>query len=222
MDNTIQDREHIARELLAQTTPARPGDVAHWLMEATRIGVAPPATMRVHHALPYLLGGECFGHFPAILAPLQTGAGRTVGFEIIYVAPSAGLVVPVQRHWVEEVRGAFFQIDPVLGPAIGVGLAVDSVIAARLLLQLPVDLCAVVCPEDLAAFDWPEGTRELVIFASDSVQTQAEELAARALDAGIAAVIVKPPTPGATWYQELVFSGAVPADGVSLDHPDEH
>lgn len=222
MDTTIQDREHIARELLAQTKPAQPGDIAYWLMDKARAGIEPPATMRVHDALPYTLGDECFGRFPAILAPLQTGAGRMVGFEVIFVAPDAGLVIPVQRHWVEEVAGAFFQVDYALGPIIGVALGVDNAIAARAILQLPVDLCAVVTPEDLAAFDWPEGTEEIVVFASDGVMPQAQELEARARDAGIAAVIVKPSTPGATWHQEMLFAGAVPADGVSLDNPDEH
>lgn len=222
MTADIEQRSAIAQSVLEQSKPAEPGDIAHKLMQDARARIIPPQTVRTHDALPYVVGGECFGAFPALVMALHDGRGQVVGLEAVYIAPDAGLIEPVQTMLIHESPGSHFRVDCPMGPSIGVALALDNAIAARHLLDLPVSLCAVTTASDLAAFDWPDIAQELAIFATDATATEAEHLADRARAAGLAAEVFYPPTPGASWHQEMLLSGAVPADDVAARKADEH
>ena len=213
----MTDKRQLIELILSEAVPTRPGDLLHRFMERLGFDFELPPTIGMHPDLPYWLGEECFGSYPCAVMPLQNSAGELVALQTVYLGPDgfAPVVVPVQTHFAADMRGAFFQVDRQSSPALAVGVGIGVPLAARTLVPLTVPLCAVDTSDDLAAFDWPSGTSDITVLCDHNNEDQAATLASRAISAGLSARVLRPATRGATWVDEFVFRGAVPADEIA-------
>ncbi|RZI78669.1 MAG: hypothetical protein EOP38_27445 [Rubrivivax sp.] len=213
--------------ILNGSEPARRGDLIHSLMERFGIFEAIPPSVRLHPRLPYVLGNEVFGEHPAMVMPLRTGSGAYVGVNTIYLAPGgfAPVVMPNQLALLTEYPGMFFQLDAEIGPVVAVAIGLGHALSVRALTPIKASMCVVRDREDLADFDWPDGTQELMVLCDDGSRDQAQTLIERARQAGIKAQACTPPTSGHSWLDEYLFHGAVPTDDIAAakqDNPTTH
>lgn len=203
--------------ILTDSLPAQPGDLIHALLQRVGIFETVPPSVRLHPRLPYFLGDEAFGVYPAMVMPLRTGSGEFVGVNTTYLAEGglAPVVAPNQLNLLVEFPGAFFALDGDIGPVVAVAAGLGSALSARALMPLQASMCVVGSREDLADFDWPQDTRELIVLCDDSNRDQAQTLIDRAAQAGLTVRAYMPPTQGARWLDEYLFKGAIPADEIA-------
>lgn len=203
--------------ILTDSLPAQPGDLIHALLQRVGIFETVPPSVRLHPHLPYFIGDDQFGAHPAMVMPLRTGAGEYVGVSTVYLAEDgfAPVVSPNQLNLLVEYPGMFFALDDEVGPVIAVATGLGHALSARALMPLDASMCIVRDREDMADFDWPQGTAELIVLCDDSTRDQAQTLIDRATQAGIKAQACTPPTQGASWLDEYLFKGAIPADEIA-------
>lgn len=203
--------------ILTDSQPAQPGDLIHALLRRVGIFETVPPSVRLHPRLPFFLGDEAFGEYPAMVMPLRTGAGEHVGVNTIYLSADglAPVVAPNQLNLLVEYPGMFFALDGDVGPVVAVATGLGHALSARALMTIEASMCIVRDREDMADFDWPASTQELIVLCDDYTRDQAQTLIDRATEAGIKAQALTPPTQGATWLDEYLFQGAVPADEIA-------
>lgn len=203
--------------ILTDSQPAEPGDLIHALLQRVGLFEVVPPSVRLHPRLPYFLGDEAFGVYPAMVMPLRTGAGEYVGVNTIYLATDgfAPVITPNQMNLLVEYPGMFFALDGDVGPVVAVATGLGHALSARALMTIEASMCIVRDREDMADFDWPVGTKELIVLCDDFTREQAQTLIERATQAGIKAQAITPPTQGATWLDEYLFWDAVPADEIA-------
>lgn len=203
--------------ILTDSMPAQPGDLIHALLRRVGIFETVPPSVRLHPRLPFFLGDEAFGVYPAMVMPLRTGAGEHVGVNTIYLSADglAPVVMPNQVNLLVEYPGMFFALDGDVGPVVAVATGLGHALSARALMHIEASMCIVRDREDMADFDWPAGTKELIVLCDDYTRDQAQTLIDRATEAGIKAQAITPPTQGATWLDEYLFRAAVPADEIA-------
>ncbi len=186
-----------------------PGDPVTLYLK-NRLGVALwplPAALRYVPALPYFNeDGKEVGRFPAMVAAITSPAGE---------------LLALHRTWLTrdgrkaDVPGPVKKLSRTCGPLAGAGIAlwsapddrgvigvaegIETAMAASYGGRMPV--CAAYSAGALAAWQWPAGTRRLVIW-SDNDEAGAEaaaKLRARAQRAGLAVLTKTPPEAGHDW-----------------------
>lgn len=207
--------------ILAETIPAQKGCAVERLIHISGFPLDIPPSVRIHPDLPFTLGtAEVLGRFEAVVLPFQLGNGQYVGLEVLYLHQGgiAPVLRPWQSHWVSEdcIEGAFFQVNSGAPDDVAVTVGISEALS---IWQLCGDatVCAVSDSSDLAAFDWPDGTKHLRIYVNEKFEDAGRMLANRATQCGLAVELLSPVTPGATFFQEIAFADAVPCDQVTID-----
>lgn len=186
----------------------QPGDPVT-LYVKRRLGVALwplPAALRFVPSLSYWHDGAEIGRFPAMLAAITNHAGK---------------LVALHRTWLTrdgrkaEVPGPVKKLTRTCGPLAGAGIAlwtapddrgvigvaegVETALAAHYGGRMPV--CAAYSAGALYAWQWPEGTRHIVIWADhdEAGADAANKLRARAQAAGLTVTTKTPNEPGKDW-----------------------
>jgi len=194
-----------------------PGDPVTYYLRRRGLPIWPlPGVLRHAARLPYYDDGAHLGDFPAMLAPVQAPDGRTLALHRIYLTPDG------RKADVPEVKKLSRASGPLPGAAVrlstpregvlGVAEGIETALACRLGSAVPT--WAAVSASGMAAFQWPEGVRELIVFgdhdAGGAGQRAAEKLASRATAAGLTARVLIPSAPG-DWLDVLNAGGDVPA-----------
>lgn len=177
-----------------------------------------PESIRLHPELDFTLGSnESFGKYPAIVMPVFSGTFQLRAVELLFVthdAQIAPVVAPHQVAWIDEPdMGCFSFIHGPVGGHWAVAVGMVEALCASEILGLP--FAAVASPNDLAAFQIPNGITQLDICASQTCMEEAAVLKARCEARGIACFVMAPPTGNATWQDEFAFRGAVPIDEIA-------
>jgi hypothetical protein len=216
--------EAVIKSILEESAPARPGDVVHTYFARMGLDFALPQSVRIHPGLNYLLGTrESLGRFPALVLPIQDSKGRYRAIELLYLDESgtpAPVINPRQAYWLEDIEpGTFMTIQQPTQGACGVAVGFGEALAANHFTGAP--MYAVGSPDDLEAFQIPEGISHLLVFARSDCQAQALALHERAEALGIVADVIHPSDGYPSWMTEFALRGAVPIDEIAKRHSDE-
>lgn len=210
--------EAVIKSILDESAPARPGDVVHTYFARMGLDFVLPPSVRIHPSLNYTLGTrESLGQFPALVLPIQDAKGQYRAIELLYLDESgiaAPVINPRQAYWVEDVEpGTFMTIQQPQDGACGVAAGFGEALAANYFTGAP--MYAVGSPEDLEAFQIPEGITHLLVFARSDCWAQAMALHARAEALGIVVDVIQPTLGYPNWISEFAFRGAVPIDEIA-------
>jgi phage/plasmid primase-like uncharacterized protein len=211
-------------QVWAQCVPLVAGDpVTLYLKHRGLAGVWPlPEALRYHQALPYWHGGEKLGTFPAMVAPMVAADGRMVALHRTYLTRDG------RKAQVPEVKKVSGAAGPLAGaciplhkPArgrIGIAEGIETALAAWCASGVPT--VAAYCAGNLAAWRWPAGLQQVVIFADadKAGREAADTLRARTLGAGLRAEVLTPTDEGVDWCDVWAHRGAVLIEaGVQLE-----
>lgn len=198
--------------LWANSTPVADGDPVSLYLRRRGLAGPVPEHLRLHPRLIYWDGGDR-GAWPAMVAPLVSPAGRVLALHRTYLTAD-GCKAPVPT--VKKLTGAAGSLagaciplhDPQRG-VIGIAEGIETAQAAHLASGLPT--VAAYCAGSLAAYVWPPGVRRIVVFADADRAGAAAALSlkARAMRAGVSAVVLTPTTPGADWCDVWAQRAAV-------------
>ncbi|MCG3189301.1 MAG: hypothetical protein LKCHEGNO_01621 [Burkholderiaceae bacterium] len=219
-DQWAENAKRIAR-LWAECVPLVPGDpVTLYLKRRGLAGVWPlPACLRLHRALPYWDGNDRVGTFPSMVAPLVAPDGRIVALHRTYLTTDGRKADVRSAKKLTATAGPLTgACIPLLEPArgvIGIAEGIETALAAW--LASGVSTAAAYSAGNLAAYRWPAGVRQLVIFAdADRAGGRAaDELEARAIRAGLRCNVLTPSDEGADWCDVWAQRGAVTVDGAA-------
>lgn len=218
-----QNRERNARTWQAGRKPV-PGDpLTRYLKHRLGVPMWPlPACLRFHPSLAYWHEGEEVGRFPAMLAAVTSPAGDLLALHRTWLTPDGRKANAPGA--VKKLSGA---AGPVLGgcirlswpkpgermPVFGVAEGIETSLAAELGSGVPT--VAAYSGGALAAWQWPEGVRSLVVFADhdDKGQQAAQKLRERAARAGVPATVMTPTEPGSDWCDVWAARGAAQVEG---------
>jgi phage/plasmid primase-like uncharacterized protein len=199
-------------DLWGQCRPLVPGDtVARYLVR--RLALEPaalelPDALRLHPALPYVLDGETVGTWPAMVARLSAPDGRLLALHRTWLLPEGRKApTPGPTKKLTPTAGAlagacirlFAPDAPGGATRIGIAEGIETALAARCASGVPT--VAAYSAGALAAYVWPAGVQQLVIFAdADAAGADAaDKLRLRARAAGLTVNTMTPTTPGADW-----------------------
>lgn len=210
-----QQRQHWAEaaernaRLWSACRPLIPGDVAARYL-SHRLKCLPPvlpASLRVHPGLDYWHDGERLGTFPALVACITSPAGDVLALHRTYLDPSGrkatlpdGAPAKKLTRAAGLLMGGCVRLaEPTAAGLIGVAEGIETAMAASLAGRLPV--VAAYSAGALAAWQWPETTRRVVICADHDPTgiEAADALARRALAAGLRVNVAAPSVPGLDW-----------------------
>ena len=196
--------------LWAQCVPLVPGDpVTLYLKHRGLGGLRPlPPSVRYHRALPYFDGEARIGTYPAMVAEVVAPDGRRVALHRTWITkdgrkaevptprkltpaagPLAGSAIPLGRP---DTRGR-----------IAAGEGVETALSCFVASGLPT--VATVSANGMAAYRWPKGAREVIVFADHDAAglTAARQLRDRALAAGLRSRVLAPTEAGMDWNEVL-------------------
>jgi len=196
--------DQIAR-LQAQLVPVVSGDpVALYLAnrgmpDSWRIRPA----LWVHPGLDYWQDGRCIGRWPAMVAAIQSLAGKVLALHRTYLTDT-GHKAPVEcpkklTGACDHLLGAAIQLEPPRDGVLGVAEGIETAIAAASGSGIPT--WSTYCANALASFQWPAQIQTLVIYADadDAGRVAAERLRRRASQAGVQALVMEPSVEGTDW-----------------------
>lgn len=217
-DRELPFVEELVRDIYCASLPAT--DFEPFVRDLRRVtgGREVPSSLRVHRGLHYRIGSdESLGIYPALVMPLMRG-GEVRGVELLYLdhdlLKAAPVIDPHQVYFAEAVEeGLYMPLYEPSGGVYGVAKGLDSALAAAALSGIPT--CAINKGDSLAAFQIPPGVTRLAIFATTETMDEAQALALAAEAVGVDAQITAPDTPQASWFTELLMSGAVPVDDIA-------
>lgn len=202
-----QDNAGRIAELWGRCLPVAAGDpVALYLAHRLRCALqVVPDCLRLHPALPYRLDGEVVGTWPAMVARLNAPDGRLVALHRTWLTPEgrkAPTPGPVKKltPTAGPLAGACIRLGwPAAGGAVGIAEGIETALAARCAAGVPT--VAAYSAGALAAWQWPDGLRRLLVFAdADPAGAEAaDKLRARAFSAGLSVNVMTPTEPGADW-----------------------
>jgi len=196
----------------SRARPLVPGDPVTLYLKR-RLGVALwplPATLRYVPDLPYFDDGQEVGRFPAMVAAITSPAGELVALHRTWVTRDgrkADVPGPVKKlsRTCGSLTGAGIALwsQPDDRGVIGVAEGIETAMAASYGGRMPV--CAAYSAGALAAWQWPEGARRLVIWADHDPAgaDAADRLRARAQRAGLAVLTKTPPEAGTDWCDHV-------------------
>lgn len=204
-------------ELWGQSVPVAAGDPVGLYLAHRLRGALPtvPDCLRLHPALPYWLDGAVAGTWPAMVARLTALDGRLVALHRTWLtpegrkAPAPGPVKKLTRT-AGPLGGACIRLSwPTSGGAAGIAEGIETALAAHCASGVPT--VAAYSAGALAAWQWPQGLRRLVVFAdADPAGAEAaEKLRQRGRASGLSVEVLTPATPGADWCDVWADRGAV-------------
>ena len=193
----------------SRARPLVPGDPVT-LYKKNRLGVALwplPAALRYVPALPYFdEAGKEIGRFPAMVAAITSPAGELLALHRTYLTRDGRKA---------DVPGPVKKLSRTCGPLAGAGIALWSAPDARGVIGIAEGLetalachyggrmpvCAAYSAGALAAWQWPAGTRHLVIWADHDPAgiEAAAKLRSRAQRAGLTVKTMTPAQAGTDW-----------------------
>ncbi|MCK6432047.1 MAG: toprim domain-containing protein [Aquabacterium sp.] len=185
--------------------PVTEGDPVAQYLASRGLGAAwpPPPCLRLVPALPYWHEGECLGQWPAMLAPLTAPDGRIVALHRTWLTDDgAKAPVPTVRKLTRTagpLAGASIALHLPRRGVIGIAEGIETALAAGLGSGVPT--VAAYSAGSLAAWQWPQGVRRVLVFADHDPtgRDAARALRQRARAAGLAAEIHAPSQAGADW-----------------------
>lgn len=195
----------------SRARPLVPGDPVTLYLK-NRLGVALwplPAALRFNPSLPYFNeDGKEIGRFPAMVAAITSPAGELLALHRTWLTRDgrkADVPGPVKKlsRTCGPLAGAGIALwsEPDDRGVIGVAEGIETAMAAHYGGRMPV--CAAYSAGALAAWQWPVGTRHLVIWADHDAAgaDAAAQLRARAQRAGLAVLTKTPaePMPATAW-----------------------
>lgn len=159
------------------------------------LSVLPDADLRFCASLPYWHGGQCLGHFAAMVAAFRDASGELVGVHITYLQRNhAGQLVklklthdgealPSKKMRVARqgaLSGAAIRLFAPVDGVLAVCEGIENALAARQLFGLPVWACG--SAGGLAKVAIPPSVNKLLIVAdNDAAGREAAERLARRL-----------------------------------------
>ncbi len=181
------------------------GDAAAlYLQRRGFAGVWPlPSVLRFHAALPYWHDGAQLGTFPALVAPIVGRDGSMVALHRTFLTTDGRKAdVPSPKKLTGAAGPTAGACVPLFAPVrgcMGIAEGIETALAACYASQVPT--VAAYCAAGVAAWQWPAGLRQLMIFAdADRVgQAAAGALHARAVAAGLHCDVHTPSDDGADW-----------------------
>jgi putative DNA primase/helicase len=210
----------------------RAGDLVHQYLQGRGIDLAalpggPPACIRLHPSLAYYHEGALEGYYPAMVCAIVSPAGQCVCLHRTYLtAPGQGVKVgkaPVPNAKKMTMKsgaltGASIPLAGVdVSGAVGIAEGVETALACT--LATGISTLAAISAGGLSRWQWPvdaggePGISELFIFAdndeSGTGQKAAQELAGRALTAGIRTQTLTPTHTGTDWADVWAQRGAI-------------
>lgn len=186
-----------------------PGDpVARYLGVRLGVDLWPlPAALRHEPSLPYFdEDRQEVGRFPAMVAAITSPAGELLALHRTYLTRDG------QKA---DVPGPVKKLSRTCGPLAGAGVALwsapddrgvigvaeglETALACHHGGRMPV--CAAYSAGALATWQWPAGTRHLVIWGDHDPAgiAAAGKLYSRAIRAGLTAKVITPQTPEMDW-----------------------
>ncbi len=206
-------------ELWGQCVPVTAGDpVAKYLEHRLRGALqAVPECLRLHRALPYLLGGAVVGRWPAMVARLSAPDGRLLALHRTWLTPEgrkAPTPGPVKKltPTAGRLSGACIRLSwPAAGGIIGIAEGIETALAARCASGVPT--VAAYSAGALTAWQWPQGVRRLLVFADadPAGAAAAQALRDRARSAGLPVEVLTPHAAGADWCDVWAARGVARA-----------
>lgn len=201
-----------------------PGDVAtQYLKRRGLTGVWPlAACLRYTPSLSYFHGGEKLGSFPAMLAQFRGTDGRCLAIHRTYLnrdgRKADHLPSPKKLTGASGVlAGGCIPLGQPRDGALGVAEGIETALCAGAGSGLPV--VATYSAGCLAAYQWPQGLKRLVIFADNDAsgtgQKAADKLQARARAAGLSVLVMMPSTPGTDWADVYTRRDLATVDAVA-------
>jgi|GEM_PF-617264 len=194
-------------KLWGQCVPVTAGDpvtlyLAHRLRGALQ---AVPDCLRLHPALPYRLDGAVVGTWPAMVARMSAADGRLLALHRTWLTPEgrkAPTPGPIKKLTPTAglLAGACIRLSwPAAGGSVGIAEGIETALAAHCASGVPT--VAAYSAGALAAWQWPQGLRRLLVFADADPAggDAANKLRARAVSAGLSVEVLTPTTPGADW-----------------------
>ena len=193
----------------SRARPLVPGDPVTIYLK-NRLGVALwplPAALRYVPALPYFgEDGKETGRFSAMVAAITSPAGELLALHRTYLTRDGRKA---------DVPGPVKKLSRTCGPLAGAGIALWSAPDARGVIGIAEGLetalachyggrmpvCAAYSAGALAAWQWPAGTRHLVIWADHDPAgiEAAAKLRSRAQRAGLTVKTMTPAQAGTDW-----------------------
>jgi putative DNA primase/helicase len=176
----------------------------------------PISALRCHPGLTYRDGADVLGRFPALLALVTGPDGRRVTLHRTYLKDGCKAPVPSPRKLMpgKPIKGAAIRLHPA-GDVLGVAEGIETALAARQLLSMPVWSC--VSAAGIESFVPPESVRKLIVFGDNDTsgtgQAAAWALAKRAIATGIDVEVRIPERMGADWADEV----SLPNPGNEID-----
>lgn len=202
-----QDNAGRIADLWGRCLPVTAGDpVALYLAHRLRCELqAVPDCLRLHPAMPYRMDGEVVGTWPAMVARLSAPDGRMVALHRTWLTPvgrKAPTPGPVKKltPTAGPLAGACIRLSwPAAGGAVGIAEGIETALAASCAAGVPT--VAAYSAGALAAWQWPQGLRRLLVFADadPAGADAADKLRQRARAAGLPVEVLTPTTPGADW-----------------------
>jgi phage/plasmid primase-like uncharacterized protein len=201
-------------QVWAQCVPLVAGDpVTLYLKGRGFGGVWPlPDVLRYHRALPYWEGGNKLGTYPAMVAPLMV-EGRMLALHRTWLARDGRKAdVPTVRKLTGAagpLGGACIPLHKPARGCIAIAEGIETALAGWCASTLPT--VAAYSAGNLAAYRWPAGVQQLVIFADHDKagQDAAAALRVRAAAAHLRCDVLTPTDPGADWCDVWAARGAV-------------
>lgn len=198
--------------LWAQTVPVTDGDPVSLYLRRRGLDGPVPESLRLHPRLTYWDGGAR-GAWPAMVAPLIRPGGAVLALHRTYLTAD-GYKAPVPT--VKKLTGAAGPLAGACIPlhdarhgVIGIAEGIETAQAAHLASGLPT--VAAYCARNLAAYTWPPGVNQIVVFADadPAGAAAAQSLKARAMREGLSVTVMTPTTPGADWCDVWAQRAAV-------------
>lgn len=129
-------------------------------------GLAVPAVLRLHPAMPYMHDGESAGTWPCMVAPIVGTDGKPRALHRTYLTPDgrkADVPGPVKKLTPAcglLAGGSIRLREPDAAGNLGVCEGIETALAAFCASGVPT--VAAYCAGALAGFHWPAGVRRLV------------------------------------------------------------
>lgn len=220
------------RDLWGECQRLQTGDLVHQYLLGRGIDLAAllnglPACIRLHPSLAYYDQGELIGNFPAMVCAIVSPAGQCVCLHRTYLtAPVHGK--QVGKASVSNAKKMTMKSGPLTGASIplagvelrrSIGIAEGVETALACTLATGIQTLAAISAGGLSRWQWPvdgdgePDISELFIFADNDAsgtgQTSAQELAGRALTAGIRTQTLTPTKTGTDWADVWSERGAI-------------
>lgn len=131
-----------------------------------------PEMLRYHPGMKYYHDGKMQGSYPVMLAPVSDDGGQMLSLHRTYLGD-----VPVRKKMmspIKNINGATIKLFEA-GPVMGIAEGIETAIAAHQMFNVPV--WSTINANGMEAFEPPEGTETLMIFADNDMSYTGQKVA---------------------------------------------